>query len=45
MELYYDQRMQAMLPSQMENLHWNSSYREGFEKNARRQNGTKLDRG
>ena len=32
MELYYDQRMQAMLPSQMENLHWNSSYREGFEK-------------
>lgn len=32
MQLYYDQRMQAMLPSQMENLHWNSSYREGFEK-------------
>ena len=32
MELYYDQRMQAMLPSQMENLHWNSPYHEGFEK-------------
>ena len=27
-----DQRMQAMLPSQMENLHWNSPYHEGFEK-------------
>ena len=32
MQLYYDQRMQAMLPSQMENLHWNSPYHEGFEK-------------